>query len=60
MIKLAPLQPAHIAHFYTWLRAPDVIEYSLLAFQSIKTPQQIDQWFAATLQQANTLNVGIY
>lgn len=60
MVKLAPLQPEHAACFYTWLSDPEVIEYSLSAFQSIKTPQQIDQWFAATLQQANILNVGIY
>ena len=26
----------------------------------MKTTEQIDQWFAATLQQANTLNLGIY
>ena len=60
MVKLAPLQPAHVAHFYTWLRDPEVIAYSLSVFQSLKTTEQIDQWFAATLQQANTLNLGIY
>ena len=60
MVKLAPLQPEHAAHFYTWLRDPEVIEYSLSAFQRMKTKEQIDQWFAATLQQANTLNLGIY
>ena len=60
MVKLAPLQPEHVAHFYTWLRDPEVIEYSLSAFQRMKTTEQIDQWFAATLQQANTLNLGIY
>ena len=60
MVKLAPLQPEHVAHFYGWLRDPDVIAYSLSIFQSLKTPQQIDQWFAATLSQANTLNLGIY
>ena len=60
MVKLAPLQPEHVAHFYPWLRDPEVIEYSLTAFQGLKTTTQIDQWFAATLQQANTLNLGIY
>lgn len=60
MIRLAPLQPAHVAHFYTWLQDPEVIEYSLSVFQSMKTTQQIDQWFAATLRQANSLNLGIY
>ena len=60
MVKLAPLQPEHVAHFYTWVRDPEVIAYSLSAFQRLKTTEQIDQWFAATLQQANTLNLGIY
>ena len=60
MVQLIPLQPEHVVHFYVWLRDPEVIEYSLSVFQSLKTNEQIDQWFAATLQQANTLNLGIY
>ena len=60
MVKLAPLQPEHVAHFYTWLHDPEVIAYSLSAFQGMKTTQQIDQWFAATLAQVNSLNLGIY
>lgn len=60
MVRLAPLQPEHVAPFYTWLRDPEVIQYSLSAFQSMKTTEQIDQWFAATLAQANTLNLAIY
>lgn len=60
MVKLAPLQPEHVAHFYTWLHDPEVIAYSLSAFQGMKTTQQIDQWFVATLQQENSLNLGIY
>lgn len=60
MVKLAPLQPEHVAHFYDWLRDPEVIAYSLSAFQAMKTSEQIDQWFAVTLQQQNNLNLGIY
>jgi RimJ/RimL family protein N-acetyltransferase len=60
MVKLAPLQPEHGAHFYSWLRDPEVIAYSLSVFQRLKTTQQIDQWFAATLAQTNNLNLGIY
>ncbi|RYU84309.1 GNAT family N-acetyltransferase [Hymenobacter persicinus] len=60
MVKLAPLQPEHAAHFYAWLRDPEVIEYSLSVFQRLKTTEQIDEWFAATLVQPNTLNLGIY
>jgi RimJ/RimL family protein N-acetyltransferase len=60
MVKLAPLQPEHVAHFYAWLRNPEIIAYSLSVFQSLETTQQIDQWYAATLAQANCLNLGIY
>lgn len=60
MVKLAPLQPEHVACFYNWLRDPVAIEYSMSAFQNLKTTQQIDDWFAATLQQQNCLNLGIY
>ena len=60
MIHLAPLQPEHVACFYKWLRDPEAIEYSLSAFQNMKTDPQIDQWFAATLQQPDCLNLGIY
>jgi RimJ/RimL family protein N-acetyltransferase len=60
MVQLAPLQPEHVAPFYAWLRDADVIAYSLSVFQHLKTKEQIDQWFAATLAQANTLNLGIY
>ncbi|MDQ2792903.1 MAG: GNAT family N-acetyltransferase [Bacteroidota bacterium] len=54
------MQPEHVAHFYTWVRDPEVIEYSLSVFQRLKTTAQIDEWFAATLAQANALNFGIY
>lgn len=60
MVKLAPLQPDQAACFYDWIRDPEAIEYSLSAFQSLKTNEQIDKWFAATLQQENCLNLGIY
>lgn len=60
MVKLAPLHVEQVTPFYTWLQDPEIIEYSLSAFQQLKTTQQIDQWFAATLAQANCLNLGIY
>lgn len=60
MVKLAPLQLEQVTPFYTWLQDPEVIEYSLSAFQQLKTPQQIDHWFTATLAQAHCLNLGIY
>ncbi|HEX8657811.1 MAG TPA: GNAT family protein [Hymenobacter sp.] len=54
------MQREHVACFYDWLRDPEVIEYSLSAFQAMKTTEQIDHWFAATLQEKNSLNLGIY
>ena len=60
MITLAPLQPEEGACFYPWIGDPDVIEYSLSAFQGMKTPAQIDHWFAATLRDETSLNLGIY
>ncbi len=60
MVKLAPLHPEQVTQFYPWLRDPEVTQYSLSAFQEMKTAQQIDQWFEATLAQANNLNLGIY
>jgi RimJ/RimL family protein N-acetyltransferase len=60
MIKLAPMQPEEGACFYPWIGDPDVIEYSLSAFQRLKTTQQIDQWFAATLRDEKSISLGIY
>ena len=60
MIKLARMQPEEGAHFYPWIGDPEVIHYSLSAFQSLKTPAQIDHWFAATLRDEKSINLGIY
>jgi RimJ/RimL family protein N-acetyltransferase len=60
MIKLARMQPEEGACFYPWIGDPEVIHYSLSAFQTLKTPAQIDDWFAATLQEKKSLNLGIY
>ena len=60
MIKLARMQPEEGACFYPWIRDPEVIQYSLSAFQGMKTPAQIDHWFAATLRDEKSINLGIY
>ena len=60
MITLAPLQPENGACFYPWIGDPEAIRYSLSAFQAMKTPAQIDHWFAATLRDEKSLNLGIY
>ena len=60
MIKLARMQPEEGVCFYPWIADPEVIHYSLSAFQAMKTTAQIDQWFAATLRDEKSLNLGIY
>ena len=60
LIELVPLQPEHVRCFYHWLRNPAVIAYSLSVFQNLQTDAQIDDWFAATLQDQKSLTRGIY
>ncbi|OWP61538.1 GNAT family N-acetyltransferase [Hymenobacter amundsenii] len=60
MIKLARMHPDEDACFYPWIADSEVIQYSLSAFQAMKTPAQIDDWFAATLRDEKSLNLGIY
>jgi RimJ/RimL family protein N-acetyltransferase len=60
MITLAHLQPEQGTCFYPWISDPEVIHYSLSVFQALKTPAQIDDWFAATLREQNSVNLGIY
>ena len=54
------MQPEEGTFFYPWIGDSEVIRYSLSAFQSLKTPAQIDHWFAATLRDEKSLNLGIY
>ena len=60
MIKLARMQPEEGSYFYPWIADPEVIYYSLSTFQTMRTTAQIDQWFAATLRDEKSLNLGIY
>lgn len=60
MIKLAPMQPEEGACFYPWIADPEAIHYSLSAFQAMTTTAQIDHWFAATLRDEKSFNLGIY
>ena len=54
------MQREDVACFHKWIADPEVIEFSLSVFQAMTTPQQIDSWFAATLQDAKSLSLGIY
>jgi RimJ/RimL family protein N-acetyltransferase len=60
MIKLARMRPEEGVCFYPWISDPEVIRYSLSAFQGMKNPAQIDDWFAATLRDEKSINLGIY
>ncbi|UOQ72694.1 GNAT family N-acetyltransferase [Hymenobacter cellulosilyticus] len=60
MIKLAPLHWENVRPFYKWINDPEVIEYSMSAFQSMSTEAEIDKWFAKTLQDEASLNLGIF
>ena len=60
MITLAPLQPECVTSFYHWIRDPEVIEYSLSAFQTMQTTPQIDAWFDTVLQDEKSPAFGIY
>jgi hypothetical protein len=46
--------------FYPWIGDPEVIQYSLSAFQTLKTSAQVGHWFAATLRNKKSTNLGIY
>ncbi|WP_426059003.1 GNAT family N-acetyltransferase [Hymenobacter sp. B1770] len=60
MITLAPLLPENVVSFYRWVRDKQVIEYSLSAFAALHNEEEIDRWYAATLQDAKSINLGIY
>lgn len=60
MIRLAPLHKEHVSSFYKWIRDPEVIRYSLSAFQTMQSEQQINEWFAAVVADTASLNLGVY
>jgi RimJ/RimL family protein N-acetyltransferase len=60
MIQLLPLHASQAPIFYRWLRDPDVIRYSLSLFQDLTTLPQVEQWLTATLQDTNSLTLGVY
>ncbi|SFP95393.1 GNAT family N-acetyltransferase [Hymenobacter arizonensis] len=60
MITLVPLLPENVVCFYRWLRDKQVIEYSMSVFATLRTEEDIDHWYAATLQDKKSINLGIY
>ncbi|RZK61218.1 MAG: N-acetyltransferase [Hymenobacter sp.] len=60
MIQLLPLHENQASYFHRWFSDPEVIAYSLTAFQEITTLAQATAWLTATLQDQKSLNLGIY
>lgn len=60
MIELLPLQNSQAAIFHRWISDPEVIAYSLTAFQSLTTVEQVAEWLAHTLLDQRSLTLGIY
>lgn len=60
MIQLLPLRPDQAPYFHRWLSDPEVITYSLSAFQELTTLAQVADWLTRTLQDQKSLTLGIY
>lgn len=60
MIQLLPLRLDQAPYFHRWLSDPEVITYSLSAFQELTTLAQVADWLAGTLQDPKSLTLGIY
>ncbi|MCA8830253.1 GNAT family N-acetyltransferase [Hymenobacter pini] len=59
-IQLLPLRIDQAATFHRWLQDPEVILYSLNAFQQMDSPVKVADWLEATLVDARCLNLGVY
>lgn len=60
MIQLLPLHQHQAPAFHRWISDPEVILYSMSAFQELTTLEQVDEWLTRTLQDPKSLNLGIY
>jgi RimJ/RimL family protein N-acetyltransferase len=60
MIQLLPLHIDQAPIFHRWFSDPEVITYSLSVFQNLNTVAQVAEWLAHTLQDPQSLTLGIY
>lgn len=60
MIQLLPLHENQAPYFHRWFSDPEVIAYSLTAFQGLTTLPQVTSWLTATLQDQKSLTLGVY
>lgn len=59
-IQLVPLQLDQAAIFHRWIQDPEVVLYSLNAFQQMDSLAKVTQWLSATLADTRSLNLGVY
>ena len=60
MIHLRPLRLDQAPAFHRWLSDPEVTACSLRVFQELKTLAQVTEWLAHTLEDTQSLTLGIY
>lgn len=60
MIQLLPLHENQAPCFHRWFSDPEVIAYSLTAFQELTTLPLVSAWLTATLQDQRSLSLGVY
>ncbi|UOQ52259.1 GNAT family N-acetyltransferase [Hymenobacter cellulosivorans] len=60
MIQLLPLHDDQAPAFHRWISDPEVVLYSLSAFQAMTTLEQVAEWLRLTLQDTKSLNLGVY
>ncbi len=60
MIKLSPLKQENLTPFYQWIRDEESIIYSLSIFQKMKTDEEIEEWFARSINDKRNSNHGIF
>ena len=59
-IQLLPLRIDQAEIFHRWLQDPEVILYSLNAFQQMDSLAKVSRWLEATLADPRCLNLGVY
>jgi len=59
-IQLVPLRIDQAEIFHRWLQDPEVILYSLNAFQQMDSLVKVAKWLEATLADPRCLNLGVY
>lgn len=54
-----PIKFSDLDHFYRWINDDEVIRYSLTKFHTIKSKDQITDWFLSMISNSNSFTIGI-